>query len=167
MPFLGKVRRIYGGRRNEAFLGTQFSFEDLESLTLAEVRIRSDRKDWVDGEAVRAIGISSRRGSGYSRSEYLIADADCSIIEIRHFKTGSGAPAKVISTPRGQMVRVKGVTLPGWAVARNLESGWETEVVFSSIEVSPGINPRIFEPSSLERLLGIPGLPRSSSPRDK
>jgi hypothetical protein len=161
MPFLGKVKRIYGARRNEAFLGTQFSYEDLERLKMEEVQIHSDRRERIDGEVVRAIDTSPRRTSGYSRTEYLVADSDCSIIEIRHYKAGWSGPAKVISTPRSRMVTVKGVTLPGWAVARNLESGRQTEVFFSSIEVSPGINPRLFEPSALERSGGIPGLPRS------
>jgi hypothetical protein len=164
MPFLGKVKRIYGSRRNESFLGTQFRYEDLERLKVDEVEVHSDRRERVDGEVVRAIGTSPRRTSGYSRTEYLVAELDCSIIEIRHFKAGWGGPAKVISTPRSRMINVNDVMLPGWAVAKNLESGNETEVFFSSIEVNPGINPRLFEPSALERLGGIPGLPRSDRP---
>jgi len=167
MPFMGRVRRIYGGRKNEAFLGTQFSQEDLERLDVSELEIHSDRIEWVGSEAVRAIGTSQRGGSGYSRTEYLVADADCCIIEIRHFKAGWPGPAKVISTPRSRMVSVKGVSLPGWAVAKDLESGRETEVLFSAIEISPDISPRIFEPSALERLVGIPGLPRSTSMETK
>src|SRR5215510_13714917 len=32
LPFLGRVKRIYGGRRQESFLGTDFTFEDMEPL---------------------------------------------------------------------------------------------------------------------------------------
>lgn len=161
MPFLGKVKRIYGGRRQEAFLGTDFTFEDMERRHAEDFDAEIVGSEGRAGQRYTIVSAVPRYESGYARSEYLVADSDCQIVEVRHFKRSASEPFKVLSTPREDMTQVEGILMPTVATARDLEFHRETEVRFSEIQVRPELESRYFEPSILERLDGLPGLSRS------
>jgi len=165
LPFLDKVKRIYGGRRQEAFLGTDFTFEDMERLHAEDFHAALRGTETLAGEETFVVRATPRdpSASGYAQTDYLVAASDCQIVEMRHFKEGAGAPFKVVETPRADMRRVDGVLVPTRAVARNLESRKETEVRFLQTHLDPDLAARYFEPSILERLNTIPGLPRSEA----
>jgi hypothetical protein len=165
LPFLDRVKRIYGGRRQESFLGTDFTFEDMERLHAVDFDATLARSERIEGEDHHVVSALPRYESGYARSEYVIGRLDCQIVEIRHFKRGAELPFKIISMPRSRMRRVSGVLVPTWIIARDLESKRETELRFSEIRVGHDLDARYFEPSILERLDGIPGLSRGASPR--
>jgi len=163
LPFLGRVKRIYGGRRQEPFLGTDFTLEDMERLHARDFDATLVRVERIEGHDYHVISARPRGESGYARSEYVIGRPDCQIIEVRHFKRDSDQPFKIVSTPRSRMRPVRGVLMPTWAVARDVESKRETEMRFSEIRVGHDLAARYFEPSILERLDGIPGLSRGGS----
>ena len=163
LPFLGRVKRIYGGRRQEPFLGTDFTFEDMERLHASDFETTLAPVERIDGHDYNVVSARPLGESGYSRSEYVIGRADCQIIEVRHFKRDSKLPFKIVSMPRSRMRQVGGVLMPTWAMARNVESKRETEMRFSEIRVGHDLAARYFEPSILERLNDIPGLSRGNS----
>ena len=163
LPFLGRVKRIYGGRRQEPFLGTDFSFEDMERMHASDFDTTLAPDERIDGRDYHVISARPRGESGYARSEYVIGRPDCQIIEIRHFKRDSELPFKIVSMPRARMRTVGGVLMPTWAMARNVEAKRETEMRFSKIRVGHDLAARYFEPSILERLVDIPGLSRGGS----
>jgi hypothetical protein len=164
LPFLGRVKRIYGGRRQEPFLGTDFTLEDMERLHASDFDATLVRVERIEGHDYHVVSARPLGESGYARSEYVVGRRDCQIIEIRHFKRDSQLPFKIVSTPRSRMRPVRGVLMPTWAVARDVESKRETQMRFSEIRVGHDLAARYFEPSILERLDGIPGLSRGASP---
>jgi hypothetical protein len=164
LPFLGRVKRIYGGRRQEPFLGTDFTLEDMERLRARDFDATLARVERIEGRDYHVVSARPLGESGYARSEYVIGRPDCQIIEIRHFKRGSELPFKIVSMPRSRMRPVRGVLMPTWAVARDVEAKRETEMRFSEIRVGHDLAARYFEPSILERLDGIPGLSLGASP---
>jgi hypothetical protein len=164
LPFLGKVKRIYGGRRQEAFLGTDFTFEDMEPLHASDFDATLRPGEKLEGHDYYVVSAFPRRESGYARSDFLVSQSDCQISEVRHFKRGAEQPFKVLSLPRSRMREVNGVLMPTWAKAQELEANRDTEVRFSEIQVGHDLDVHYFEPSILERLDGIPGLSRGSSP---
>lgn len=164
LPFLGRVKRIYGPRRQEAFLGTDFTFEDMERLHAEDFDSSLARTERIEGEDYDVVSAVPRYASAYARSEYVVGRSECQIVEVRHFKRGAEQPFKVLSLPRSRMRRVNGVLVPTWAIARNLEATRETELRFSEIRVGHDLDARFFEPSILERLDGLPGLSRGAAP---
>ncbi len=162
LPFLDKTKRIYGGRRQEAFMGTDFTYEDMERLRVEELDAELRPGEDLDGERVHVVSTRPRYPSSYVRSEYRIAVSDCNILEIRHFKAGREAPSKIVSIPRAAMKPVDGELMPTLAVARNLEAGRDTTLRFSETTLDLGLADTYFEPSALLRIGGIPGLSKGS-----
>ena len=113
-----------------------------------------------DGERIQRVRLRPRYESAYAISDYLIAPADCLILEIRHFKQAGSPPFKIITTPRSHVKVIGGVAVTTLSEARNLEANRSTVIRFIGTEVDPGLGRRYFEPSILERLSGLPGLPR-------
>jgi len=164
LPFLGRVKRIYGGRRQEPFLGTDFTFEDMEPLHAADFDATLGPSEKLDGHDYYVVSAVPRRESAYARSDFLVSQSDCQISEVRHFKRDAAQPFKILSLPRSRMREVSGVMMPTWAIARDIEAQRDTEVSFSEIQVGHDLDVHYFEPSILERLDGIPGLSRGISP---
>jgi len=160
LPVLRKVKRIYGGGRQEAFLGSEFSYEDMERQRLADFEVLSMVSDEFEGESVRRLRVRPRYASAYALSDYLIAPSDCLILEIRHYKEVGARAFKTISTSRSYVEVIEGVPIATRSEARNLEADRSTVIRFSGTEIDPGLSRRYFEPSILERLSGLPGLPR-------
>ena len=163
LPYLGRVKRIYGGRRQESFLGTDFTFEDMETLHASEFDTALAPSEQIDGHDYHVVSAVPRHESAYARSEFLVGKSDCQIVQVRHFKRDADRPFKMVSLSRSRMRRVNGVLMPTWAVVRDPEGQRETEVRFSEIRVGHDLDIRFFEPSVLERLDGIPGLSRGPS----
>lgn len=163
LPFLGKIKRVYGGRRSESFMGTDFNFEDMERSRIEEFDIHYAGVEDFEGEPTYVISAHPKYDSAYAHSEYRIAAADCTIVEMRHFKSGSDGPSKIISIPRSAMKRVDGELMPTLAVAEDIESGRSTVLRFSKTRLNPGVDSRYFNPSALLKMTGIPGIPKASS----
>jgi hypothetical protein len=164
LPFLGRVKRIYGGRRQEPFLGTDFTFEDMEPLHATDFDATLRPNEKLEGHDYYVVSAVPRRESAYARSHFLVSRSDCQISEVRHFKRDAERPFKILSLPRSRMREVNGVLMPTWAMAKDIEAHRDTEVRFSEIQVGHDLDVHFFEPSILERLDGIPGLSRASAP---
>jgi hypothetical protein len=162
LPFLDRVKRVYGGRRRESFMGTDFSFEDLERIRVEELEAELIGPEEFRGETVDVASVRPRYASAYAHSEYRIARSDCSIVEIRHFKEGRPEPVKILSVPRDQMLLVDGEAMPTRATAWDLVANRRTDLRFSEIRLNPNLDERHFHPSALLGMSGIPGLSRSS-----
>lgn len=160
LPLLRKVKRIYGGGREEAFLGSEFSYEDMERRRVADFEVLSMVPGEFEGEPVQRLSVRPRYESAYALSDYLIAPSDCLILEIRHYKEVGAPVFKTISTRRSHVEVIEGVSIATRSEARNWEVDRSTVIRFSSTEIDPGLSRRYFEPSILERLAGLPGLPR-------
>jgi len=160
LPMLRKVKRIYGGSRREAFLGSEFSYEDMERQRLRDFEVLSVVSDRFEGETVKRLRVRPRYDSAYALSDYLIAPSDCLILEIRHYKKVGSPAFKTISSSRTHVEVIEGVSIVTRSEARNLEADRSTVIRFSGTEIDPGFSRRYFEPSILERISGLPGLPR-------
>jgi len=160
LPMLRKVQRIYGGTRREAFLGSEFSYEDMERQRASDFEVLSMVPDEFEGEAVERLRVRPHYDSAYAFSDYLIAPSDCLILEIRHYKEIDSPVFKTISSSRAHLEVIEGVHIVTRSEARNLESNRRTVIRFVGTEIDPGYARRYFEPSILERISGLPGLPR-------
>ncbi len=165
VPFLDRVKRVFGGRRQESFLGTDFTYEDMERARAADFDAQLAGVETLGEDSVYVVSAVPAYESSYVRSEYRVARSDCSLLEARHFKKGSDSPAKLLSIPRERMKPVQGELMPTWAVARNLESGRSTELHFSEIQLDPRLSPTSFTVGALERMAGIPTLSSTERPR--
>ena len=151
LPSLQKVRRVYGGRRAERFLGTDLTYEDWEPIRVEELAIRAFGEATIDGEPVWRITTEPKGESAYPVSRHSIAQSDCLILEIARFKHGASGPSKLIRVGRRDTVQVAGETLPSRILVDDLEAGRQTEVLARHIRLDPELGKEVFEPSQLTR----------------
>jgi hypothetical protein len=74
LPDLGRARRISGSVRTSAFMGTDFSYADLDRRDLREGAAAFTKDETVDGRPCYGVVVTpSRKDSDYSRIELAIA----------------------------------------------------------------------------------------------
>ncbi|MBW2361115.1 MAG: outer membrane lipoprotein-sorting protein [Deltaproteobacteria bacterium] len=156
LPSLGKVRRVSTAQRNDAFLGSDVTYEDLERHRVGEYRLAEPRITERAGERAYAIGATPRRPGHGERIEFIVSAADAAILETRHFRN-SDAPHRIVSMPRTHMIERGGHILPTRLEVNNLFRSTRTEVVFQNLIVNPTIDERFFSVATLDQKRRLPG----------
>jgi hypothetical protein len=78
LPALRKTRRIIGSQRSESFMGSEFSYADLNVPALADFEYQLLREESVDGESCWVIDVVPKaretgQSEGYSHKTYWIS----------------------------------------------------------------------------------------------
>ena len=147
LPALKRVQRIAGRARTGAFMGSDFSYEDLEISGVDEAvhtLISEDGEAWV-------IDTTPGADSSYSRIRTTVSKADYLPRTVAYFDK-KGAALKVLTV---EETAVDGETvIPVRSVMRNLQKGTTTrmEILEHQLNVSPEQIPdETFTASFMER----------------
>jgi hypothetical protein len=109
LPGNDRVRRVAQGRRGDAFMGTDFSYEDLERHGAEDFEIVGTTQAELRGEPVLVIRARPRRESAYRLTEFSVSPADFAILRVRYFDNrGEQKPIKILDAPREAMREVDG-----------------------------------------------------------
>jgi predicted RND superfamily exporter protein len=161
LPAAQRVRSIPATRRGDAFFGTDFSYEDMQS----ELKFNLD--DWrfeYGGEVVSEKGTRHRlsgiprneriaRELGYSGFTALIDEQTWMPIAI-DFTDAKRRPLKTIEVSSIDLIGE--IWTPGRIVATNHQTGHRTEFVFRNTEYHAGLDQRLFDSRTLGR--GLPAV---------
>lgn len=157
LPEMERVRRITSRAKKQSFMGTDFSYRDLELLsdvvewTEADASARSlGVVDWEGGKAERIELRSAGKEIGYERIVVTVAKPAL-ILRRMEFFTEGDQPAKVLDLD--QIRDVKGIPTPGRMVMVQPARGSRTEILVSNIGYDAGLSARLFSQRSLERSL--------------
>jgi len=160
LPAARKVRRIPASDRGDYFLGTDFSYEDMQSdlkFDLADYRFRRDgTAPWEGRELPVLLGdpVDERvaRELGYGGFRALVDPQSWMPLHIA-FSDPRGEPLKKVTVH--ELTRVDGL----WTVlaleAVNARTGHRTRFRFSEVAYPATLPTRWFEPAALTR--GLPG----------
>lgn len=155
LPELRRVRKITSSVRDESFMGTDFSFRDMELLT--------DVLEWTDEEAtarlLETIEIEGRpahrielvpttRDVGYDRI-VIVLTADDLVLRGMEFFDGGAEPSKRLALGRIEMVGK--IPTAHQMVMRQPTEGTHTVVEISNVEYDRGLPESLFTKRSLER----------------
>ncbi len=147
LPALKRVQRIAGSARTGAFMGSDFSYEDLEISGVDEaqhVLVSQDDTSWV-------IDTTPAATSSYSRIRTTVSKADHLPRRVEYFDK-KGAPLKVLTVEETAM---DGTTvIPVRSVMQNLQKGTSTrlEILDHQLNVtSEQIPDETFTASFMER----------------
>ncbi|MEM6572663.1 MAG: outer membrane lipoprotein-sorting protein [Pseudomonadota bacterium] len=159
LPASRKVRRIPASQRGKSFLGTDFSYEDIQS----ELKFALD--DWdFSYERAESVGASTRhhiagtpkskkiaRELGYGGFTAVVDEATWMPrrIEFSDFK---GRALKTITV--GRVVQVDGIWTAEEILAVNHQTGHQTAFTFYDTNYSQPLASQLFEPQTLGRGLG-------------
>ncbi len=159
LPAMRKTRRISGGERGGAFLGTDFTFEDIKNQSRGSLLDRSWSTkgiEIVDEQPCYAIeGVPTSpdlaKELGYSKLQTYI-DVELSLMRKTDFWDTSNNVFKSISIRDYQ--QIDGVWTARIMEAKNLETGHSTIFTITDVRLNSGLPDDIFSVQSLER--GLP-----------
>ncbi len=162
LPAAQRVRSIPSGRRGDAFFGTDFSYEDMQS----ELKFKLD--DWrfeYGGEFPADSGTHHRlsgtpgneriaRELGYGSFTAVIDGSTWMPVRIE-FTDARRRPLKTIEVL--SVERIGEIWTPGRIVATNHQTGHRTEFVFRSTQYHASLDQRLFDARTLGRGLSAIG----------
>ncbi|HZR83228.1 MAG TPA: outer membrane lipoprotein-sorting protein [Candidatus Binatia bacterium] len=155
LPELKRVRQITSRAKDQSFMGTDFSYRDLELLTdvlewtADEARATSKGNDTIDGDEAALIElVPLKKDVGYSRIVIALSRRDL-VIRRMEFYRDADAPKKVLRLDR---IEPAGVV----PTARRLEmvqpdAGTRTVVDVSDVRYDQGLAEDLFTQRALER----------------
>jgi predicted RND superfamily exporter protein len=158
LPALKKVRRLAASNKNDAFVGTDFSYGDILGHPVAEWTHRLVRNEVVNGvpsqvvESLPATPVIAAN-TGYSRRVNWISAANGVVVKTE-FYGPSGALLKIYSCSDIRLVDPKARRYqPMRQLMKNVVTGHSTLIEYTSFRTDISISPAQFQPRSLERPL--------------
>lgn len=154
LPAIGKMKRLTGEARRAAFLGSDYSFEDLldEMPSWNAYERRPDAE--VDGFPcfqVRAVEARREGGSAYAYRDLFI-DKEGHHLRKVDFYAKNERLVKTLAASEFGSTEVKGqTTRPRRALMTNHQTGSTTEFVVVEGRVNEKFDPALFAPERLER----------------
>jgi outer membrane lipoprotein-sorting protein/methionine-rich copper-binding protein CopC len=95
VPAFKVTRRIEGSQKSGSFLGSHFTYADLESRDLKDAKYKRLKDDKIGEHAVFVIESTPAKGSDYSKIISYIRKSDSMPLKMRFFD-GSGDEAKTL-----------------------------------------------------------------------
>jgi len=154
LPALGRSRQISSGAREESFVGTDFSYRDLELLTDViewseeEAASRLLATESLDGREVARIELVPRRKDvGYRRIVILLETGDLVLRRMEMFGE-EDAPRKVLRLDEVRTIGV--VPTAGRLEMTKPASGTATVVEVADVRYDQGLPASLFTQGALE-----------------
>jgi outer membrane lipoprotein-sorting protein len=155
LPELGRVRTISAQSKDESFMGTDFSYRDLELLTdvteWTEEEARSSLKgvEEVGGTATDVIElVPLAKDVGYSRIVVALAKDDLTLRRMQFYGEGS-EPEKVLEL--GEIQTIDGIPTARSLVMRQPSESTHTVVQVSDVKYNQELDDKLFTKRALER----------------
>lgn len=156
LPALRKSRRVAISDRGRAFLGTDFSFEDMKretQLSLSDYAWRTLGEESVDGHrcfVVEATPVDERvaRELGHGRVRIRV-DAEIWIPRFAEYWELDGAPQKTIRL--SDVAQLQEIWTAQRIDAENLATGHRTTLQFRNIDYRASIPEELFSEAALRR----------------
>ena len=149
------MRRITSRARKQSFMGTDFSYRDLELLTDVIEWKEEDASarslgmvPWEDGEAERIELLPSVKDVGYTRIVVTISRPEVLLRRMEFFEGGK-SPVKTLDL--GDIREVQGIPTPGRLTMVRHARGGRTVIEVSEVRYDSGLPARTFTQRSLER----------------
>lgn len=153
LPAFNKTRRISPANESDYFVGTDFTFEDLNREDLEDYAYSFLPDAEVDGIAcyhILALPASEKKikESGYSKRELLIRKDDF-VLAAATFYNKSGEKQKIYSA--GNIQEIDGKRRAFRMEMNNLKNSHKTILVFDEIRLNQGIDEETFTERHLKR----------------
>lgn len=151
LPAIKRVKKISTRNRSSAFVGSEFSFEDLALPELDKYRYRYLRDEDLDGQPCFVIErISIAEYSSYSRELYWLDMAEYRTLRVEYYDERE-TPEKILKVT-GYARHQDQYWKAGRMLMENLRSGRSTELLWRNYQFGLGLGAeRNFSVASLRR----------------
>lgn len=155
LPELERVRRITSRAKNQSFMGTDFSYRDLELLTdvvewrADEAHAKSLGSEAWQGQTAERIELRpSAKSIGYERVIVTVTKPDLLLRRMEFFESGD-TPAKTLDLEK--IAEVGGIPTPRRLTMVRHDGGGRTVIDVSEVRYDDKLASRLFTQRSLER----------------
>lgn len=145
LPAFGVTRRIQGGQKRGAFMGTHFTYADLESRDIKDAAHTMLPAEKVGAQDAYVIESKPKGDSEYSKVVLYIRKSDDMLLKARFFDA-SGAESKVLFIEK--IDSQKGERYVSQMTLRPKAGGY-TRLTVNSIELGADVPDVVFSPQAL------------------
>lgn len=155
LPALKRVRRISSSEKTDSFMGSDFSYEDVEQNDLDHYAYTLLREEALDGQncyVIQSIPVNEQtiKETAYSRTEVWIRQDNFIAARVDYFNH----KGHLFKTMRSANIRPIDGT-DKWRAhlidMRNVSTGHHTELQYDSIQIDRGLDDNLFTQRYLER----------------
>ncbi len=147
MPALGRSRRIAPSSRDDSFMGSDFSYEDLETRRADRDEHRFLREEVLDGVICQVVESSPKEESSYSRRVCWV-DRETWIVRRVDFYDKKGNLQKRLTA--GNLVRQEGVWMALLMTMEDVQRNQKTQLIWNKMTLNGGMDPELFTVGTLE-----------------
>ena len=153
LPAMRKTRRISASDKGDSFMGSDFTYEDMEQEDLEEFEYKLLGMEDINGEPCYriegiAISESKKKETSYNRREIWVRKSDFFLLKINYYnrkgdflKTLTASDVKVISgKPRAHRLTME-----------NFQRRHKTELIYEDIKLDQGLSVNLFTERQLAR----------------
>lgn len=150
LPAFGKVRRVASHQKNGNFMGSDFTYEDMEKIKLENYDYKLLGEEEISGKGCWMIERRPKEGvsKDYSRIVGWVWKDHYSLVK-NEFYAKNGNLKKVMTIEPQQFEKY---WLPQQITMENLKSKHKTELIFENIRVDTGIEDEVFKSSYMKRI---------------
>lgn len=154
LPTLGRVKRIALTHRDDAFLGSDLTYEDFERRRVSDCALARLPDGTREDEPVFRVECRPTAKLRYDRAVFEIAKRDHAILAITEYRDGRDAPTRRMTAPRAGMRELAGHVLATRLTFENLLRDTATKVEFENLEAE-ALPERLFTAGAIEREAGV------------
>lgn len=152
LPAFRKTRRISTSNESDYFVGSDFTFEDLNREDLEEHTYSLESEEVVDGTPcflIRATPKTSK-SSGYRQRELWVSQDNYVLVQAK-FYDDSGEVLKEYHAREIKNIDGTSKWRPYRMEMQNLQNGHQTVLVYDNIELNEGVDEQLFTQRFLQK----------------
>ncbi len=149
LPALDRTRRIAGGQKQEAFFGSDFSYEDITDLQSGTSKKYESKLLKVDPGPVYVVESTPKPGADTAYDKLILQIPEATLIPTRIEFYRNGGLLKVMTI--NKTAEVGGYTLPTDFQMKTVASGSTTTIQESDFSVEKSIPAEVFTERFLRR----------------
>jgi len=151
LPTLRKMRRIAAGERSGSFMGSDFSYADMESRNIDEYNHTLLREESVEGTpcwVVESAPLSGIDSGGYSRTITFVDQERHVPLKVEYYDEKTDDLLKVMKNSAFE--RIDGIWTPMRITMTTVDSGHRTIMEINQIKQNISIDPGYFTTNFLQ-----------------
>jgi hypothetical protein len=158
LPSLRKIRRVSGSQGDDAFLGTDLSYQDFERQRESSFEVSVGGEARVAGESAWIVVAKPRGAAAYERVEHTIAVSDFAILGTRYFKHGAPVAYKRLTMERSKLIDRGACRIPTRIRVEDVQRGTSTLLDVTALRLDAELPNDLFSMLSLETKRPVPGI---------
>lgn len=150
LPAFGKIRRIASSAKNSNFMGSDFTYEDMETPNLNDFDYILLREEQLEEKSCWVIERIPRKGISKNYSKmitWIWKEQYTPVREELYDRKGNLRKIKSINVSQ-----LGKYWIPDSITMENLKTRHKTELIFEKVEVDTGIDEQVFESSYMTRI---------------